>query len=210
MAVADFYAEFMERLHRLGIDVHIWTMPCEIANAVPFEQDRAHAQYDRVYAARFRRVLVQATRVLNEFRARFIGKVSPVHFLLGQLRSRGHALFRPHRAAAQGRHAQRRQLGDGGSLFARSLKLRLLAGQRRLRPRGVLRLCLSGAGGLRRHAAANAGAFYDKNVGQFMLPYDAVRQARDPDALLLGFLQETYAAAADLAKWDRKALERSG
>ena len=83
MAVADFYAEFIGRLRRLGIDVHIWTMPSEIENAIPFERDRAHAQFDAEFAARFHRALLQATRVMNEFRARFIGKVSPVHFFWG-------------------------------------------------------------------------------------------------------------------------------
>ena len=83
MAVADFYDEFMQRLHRLGIDIHIWTMPSEIENALPFERDRTHAQYDPVYARKFWLALVQADRVMNEFRARFIGKASPVHFFWG-------------------------------------------------------------------------------------------------------------------------------
>src|SRR5262249_10199118 len=83
MTVADFYAEFMGRLRRLGIDVHIWTMPSEIGNATPFEQDQAHAQYDPEYVTRFHGAMVQAARVLNAFRARFIGKVSLVHFFWG-------------------------------------------------------------------------------------------------------------------------------
>ncbi len=83
MAVADFYAEFMERLRRLGIEVPIRTMPCEIENAVPFDRDRTHAHYDPVYAQKFLQALVQANRVMNEFRARFIGKASPVHFFWG-------------------------------------------------------------------------------------------------------------------------------
>jgi hypothetical protein len=83
MMVADFYAEIMERLHHLGIDVRIWTMPGEIENPIPFEQDRTHAQYDPVYAQRFWRTLVQVNRVMHAFRARFIGKVSPVHFFWG-------------------------------------------------------------------------------------------------------------------------------
>jgi hypothetical protein len=83
MAVADFYAEFMQRLRRLGIEVNIWTMPSEIENAIPFERDRVHAQYDRLSAQRFWLALVQANRVMHEFRARFIGKASPVHFFWG-------------------------------------------------------------------------------------------------------------------------------
>jgi hypothetical protein len=141
MTVADFYAEFMERLRRLGIDVHIWTMPSEIGNAIPFEQDHTHAQYDPDYVTRFHRAMVQAARVMTAFRARFIGKASPVHFFWGS--------FDLAVTRFSGRTACRR-LGDGGSLFARSFKLRLLAGQRRLWPCGVLRLCLSGAARLRR------------------------------------------------------------
>ena len=83
MAVADFYTEFMRRLRRLGIEVNIWTMPGEIENAIQFERDRIHAQYDRLYVQKFRLALLQANRVMNEFRARFIGKASPVHFFWG-------------------------------------------------------------------------------------------------------------------------------
>ena len=83
MAVADFYSTFMDRLRRLGIEMHIWTMPSEIKNAVPFEQDWTHAHYDPAYAQRFWRALLQADRVMKVFRARFIGKVSPVHFFWG-------------------------------------------------------------------------------------------------------------------------------
>ena len=83
MSVADFHAEVMARLQRLGVEVHIWTMPSEIENAVPFERDRAHAHYDPVMAQRFWRALVQVDRIFKTFRSRFIGKVSPVHFFWG-------------------------------------------------------------------------------------------------------------------------------
>src|SRR5262249_33566623 len=83
MSVKDFYAEFMRRLATLGINVHIWSKPNEIENAVPFDQDTVHAQYDPVYAQRFWRALVSADRVMNTFRARFVGKCSPVHFFWG-------------------------------------------------------------------------------------------------------------------------------
>ena len=82
-AVADFYNEFMQRLQRLGIDIQIWTMPSEIENAIPFERDSTHTQYDPVYAQKFWLALLQANRVMNEFRSRFIGKASPVHFFWG-------------------------------------------------------------------------------------------------------------------------------
>src|SRR5262249_20330844 len=83
MSVADFYSELMSRLQRLGIAAHIWTMPVEIENAVPFDQDRVHAQYDPVHVERFWRALVESARVMQAFRARFLGKVSPVHFFWG-------------------------------------------------------------------------------------------------------------------------------
>jgi hypothetical protein len=209
MAVADFYAEFMQRLHTLGIDVHIWTMPCEIENAVPFDQDRAHAEYDPIYAQKFWRALVQANRVMNEFRTRFIGKVSPVHFFWGSFdlavtRFSGRTApppkgVTPNVAAWVMAEAYSHEVsscgfwpGNGGfgypAFYVYAYPEPVGYGDTRLQ---------------------TPGAAYNKNLGQFILPYDAVRQAPDPDAVLLGFFQETYEAAADLAKWDRKALERS-
>jgi Family of unknown function (DUF5996) len=209
MSVADFYAAFMARLRRLDIDVHIWTMPSEIVDAVPFDQDRTHAQYDREYAARFGRALVQAARVMHEFRARFIGKTSPVHFFWGSFdlavtRFSGRTApppqsETPHVAKWVMAEAYSHEVsscgfwpGNGGygraAFYVYAYPEPAGYGDARLRSSGE--------------------GFYDKNVGQFILPYDAVREARDPDALLLGFLQHTYAAAADLAKWDRRALER--
>jgi Family of unknown function (DUF5996) len=208
MSVADFYAMLMQKLHGLGIDVHIWAMPGEIENAVPFDQDRVHAQYDPIYVQRFWRTLLQANRVMNDFRSRFIGKASPVHFFWGSFdlavtRFSGRAApppkgVTPHVASWVMAEAYSHEVsscgfwpGNGG--YGRAAFYVYAYPEP------------AGYGDTRLNTAA---AFYDKNLGQFILPYDAVRQARDPDALLLGFLQETYAAAADLAKWDRKALER--
>jgi hypothetical protein len=209
MAVADFYAEFMQRLRRLNIGVHIWTMPSEIENAVPFDRDRTHAQYDPVYAHKFWKALVQSDRVMKEFRARFLGKVSPVHFFWGSFdlavtRFSGRTAppptsVTPHVASWVMTEAYSHEVsscgfwpGNGG--YGRAAFYVYAYPE----PAGY------GAARLQ-----TAGAFYDQNVGQFILPYDAVRLAREPDALLLGFLQETYEAAAELAKWDRKALERA-
>lgn len=209
MSVADFYAEFMQRLRRLDVDVRIRTMPCEIPDCVRFEQDRTHAQYDPAYVQKFHQALVQVNRVMNQFRARFIGKVSPVHFFWGSFDlavtrfsgrtappPQGHA---PHVADSMTAEAYSHEVsscgfwpGNGGygraAFFVYAYPEPAGYGETRLQ---------------------TVGAFYDTNVGQFILPYDAVRQAADPDALLLGFFQETYAAAADLARWDRKALERA-
>ena len=208
MAVADFYAAFMTALRRLDIDVHIWTMPSEIEHAIPFDQDRTHAQYDPVYAERFWLALVRAHRVMTEFRARFLGKASPVHFFWGSFdlvvtRFSGRTApppqgTTPHVAAWVMAEAYSHECsscgfwpGNGG--YGRAAFYVYAYPE----PEGYGNARL-----------ITPGAFYDKNVGQFILPYDAVREASDPDALLLGFLQETYAAAADLAHWDRKALER--
>ena len=208
MTVADFYAEFMGLLRRLGIDVHIRTMPCEIDNAVPFDQDRTHAQYDPAYVQKFSQALVQSNRVMNEFRARFIGKVSPVHFFWGSFdlavtRFSGRTAppptgVTPNVASWVMAEAYSHEVsscgfwpGNGG--YGRAAFYVYAYPE----PAGYGEALLR-----------TAGAFYDKNVGQFILPYDAVREARDPDALLLGFFQETYEAAANLAKWDRAALER--
>ena len=207
MSVADFYAEFMRRLRRLDIDVRIWTMPNEIENAAPFDQDRTHAQYDRDYAARFRQALVQSARVMNAFRGRFVGKASPVHFFWGSFdlavtRFSGRTAPPPKghtpnvadwvMAEAYSHEVSSCGFWPGNGGYGRAAFYVYAYPE----PAGY------GAARLR-----TAEAFYDENVGQFILPYDAVRLARDPDALLLGFLQETYEAAADLAKWDRKALE---
>jgi len=208
MSVADFYAAFMQCLRRLGIDVHIWTMPSEIEDAVPFDQDRTHAQYDPDYAGRFSQALLQSARVMEEFRARFIGKVSPVHFFWGSFdlavtRFSGRTAPPPTAvtpnvsnwvmAEAYSHEVSSCGFWPGNGGYGRAAFYVYAYPE----PAGY---------GDMRLNTAEAG--YDKNLGQFILPYDTVRQARDPDALLLGFLQETYAAAADLAKWDRRALER--
>jgi hypothetical protein len=208
MAVADFYAEFMQRLRRLGIDVHIWTMPSEIENALPFERDRVHAQYDPVYAQRFWQALVQADRVMKEFRARFIGKVSPVHFFWGSFdlavtRFSGRTATPPQGGApnvaawviAESYSHECSSCGfwPGNGGYGRAAFFVYAYPE----PKGY--------GDTR---LATAEAFYDKGLGQFILPYDAVQRSEVPDRLLLGFLQETYAAAAELGNWDRKALER--
>jgi hypothetical protein len=208
MTVADFYAAFMERLRRLGIDADISAMPCEIANCVPFDRDRQHAQYDPVWVGKFHQALLQADRVMTLFRGRYLGKCSPVHFFWGSFdlavtRFSGRAAPPPtshtpgvadwimaeaysHECSSCGWWPGNGGLGHA-SFYVYAYPEPPGYGETRLK---------------------TPDATYNKNAGQFWLPYDAVRQARDPDALLLGFLQETYAAAADLAKWDRASLER--
>ena len=208
MSVADFYAEFMSRLRRLGIEITIWTMPCEIENAVRFEQDRAHAHYDPDYATRFHAAVAQSARVMTDFRARFLGKASPVHFFWGSFdlavtRFSGRSApppkgVTPNVAGWVMAEAYSHEVsscgfwpGNGGygrpAFYVYAYPEPAGYGETRLN---------------------TPDAFYDQGLGQFILPYDAVRTARDPDALLLGFLQETYEAAANLTGWDRRSLER--
>jgi hypothetical protein len=208
MSVADFYAAFMERLRRLGIAVNIWTIPCEIAECVAFDQDRTHAQYDPEYVSRFHQALVQSTRVMQEFRTRFIGKVSPVHFFWGSFDL---AVTRFSGRTAPPPKSHTPNVADWAMAEAYSHECSSCGFWPGNGGFGQAAFYVyaypepAGYGDARLTTAAGA---YNKDVGQFILPYDAVRQARDPDALLLTFLQETYAGAANLAKWDRAALER--
>ena len=208
MPVADFYAAFTGELRRLGIDATIWTTPCEIENAVPFEEDRSHAQYDAEYVRKFHQALVHSAAVMSEFRARFVGKSSPVHFFWGSFDlavtrfsgrtappPKGHTPNVANWVMAEAYSHECSSCGfwPGNGGFGQAAFYVYAYPE----PDGY------GATPLR-----TAGAAYNKDLGQFILPYDAVRGAPDPDALLLGFLQETYEAAADLAQWDRAALER--
>jgi hypothetical protein len=210
MAVCDFHAEFMARLRHLGIDVHIWTTPCEIEDCVPFEQDRTHGHYDPAYVQKFHQALAQAHRVMTAFRARFIGKVSPVHFFWGSFdlavtRFSGRTApppkgVTPNVASWVMAEAYSHEVSSCG----------FWPGNGGLGCAAFYVYAYPEPGGYGDTRLRTAEASYKTDLGQFILPYDAVRQARDSDALLLGFLQETYEAAADLAKWDRQALERTG
>ena len=208
MPVADFYAAFMQALHRLDIDVRIWTMPSEIEDAIPFEQDRTHGQYDRVYVQRFWQALVQANRVFSEFRARFIGKASPVHFFWGGLdlavtRFSGRTApplkgATPNVAAWVMAEAYSHEVsscgfwpGNGG--YGRA---------------AFYSYAYPAPDGFGRAKVRPSAAFFDADIGEFILPYDSVRNESSPDERILDFLQTSYEAAANLANWDRRALER--
>jgi hypothetical protein len=209
MSVAEFYSQVMARLERVGAKTHIWTMPSEIPDAIAFEHDRSHAHYDPAMVERFLGALVQSDRVLKLFRSRFLGKASPVHFFWGSFdlavtRFSGRAAppptgVTPNVASWVMAEAYSHEVsscgfwpGNGG--YGRAAYYVYAYPE----PAGYGETRLS-----------TPNAFYDSSLGQFILPYDAVREAPDPDRLLLGFLQETYAAAAERARWDRAALERA-
>jgi hypothetical protein len=201
-SVADFYQETMAALHDLGIDVKIWPMPVEIPNPIRFDLDHTHASYDAEYANRFWRALVRIDDVFKEFRARFIGKVSPVHFWWGSF---DHAVTR-----FSGRTAPPREAADKWTQEAYSHEV--ISHGFWPGGNGVQAAFYSYTApepaGLSQSLIKPTGAFYSQDMKEFLLPYDAVRQSASPEIALMDFLQSTYEAGANLAKWDRAALER--
>jgi hypothetical protein len=208
-AVADFYREVMQLLEELDVGTKIWPVPVEIEGAIPFPDDRVHASYDPDAVHRFWLALLQVTRVFTEFRDRFLGKASPVHFFWGALdlattRFSGRpAPAHPGGAPNCGPHvmleAYSHEVSSCGYWPG---------------PPGEEGVFYSYAypepPGFRDVPGLPEGARWDDGLGEFVLPYELVRTAPDPDALLLAFLQRTYEAAADAASWDRAGLERAG
>jgi hypothetical protein len=205
-SVADFYAETMARLADLDVVVEINPLPQEVVVAIPFPEDEQHASYDAVYAQRFWRSLVQAHRVFTEFRSTFIGKVSPVHFFWGA--------FDLAVTRFSGRTAPLHPGGvpncpDWVQQEAYSHEVSSCG----YWPGGAgegffYAYAYPEPAGFRDWPVEPATAAYDAELGEFLLPYQAVRAADDPDGTLLSFLGTTYEAAAELANWDRTSLER--
>ena len=206
-SVARFHAELMDRMHGLGLEVPIWTMPCEIEHPIRFEADHQHAAYDADFANRFWRVLVQTERVLTIFRARFLGKVSPVHFFWGSF-DLAVTRFSGRRAPP---HPGAPNIADRVTREAYSHEVSSAGfwpGGPGLPEPVFYAYAYPQPAGFAQAAVAPVSASYNTAFGEFLLPYDAVRQAAKPDDLLLEFLQSSYEAAADLGGWDRAALER--
>jgi hypothetical protein len=208
MTVAEFHVALFADLKALGIDVTIDGMPNEIPDAIPFRNDDVHRAYDADAAQRFWRILLSSHHVLSHFRSGFLGKVSPVHFFWGsfdlavtRFSGRGapqHPGGVPNLPDAVAREAYSHEVssagfwpGGGGvieepAFYAYAYPAPEGFAQARVKP--------------------DAAYFHDK-LGEFILPYEAVRTASDPDATLMAFLQSTYDAAANLGKWDRASLE---
>jgi len=205
MSVAEFYKRVIGELGGVGCPVHIWARPVEVASPIPFEEDDVHYSYDPGYAQRFWLVLLQASRVITVFRSRFQGKVSPVHLFWGAM-DLACTRFSGRRAPE---HKSMPGLPDRVTRDAYSHEVSS-CGFWPGAP-GVDAMFYSYAypepGGYAEYPVQPAAAYYDKNFGEFVLPYEAVRQAADPDEALLAFLQSTYEAAANLGKWDRRALD---
>jgi Family of unknown function (DUF5996) len=209
VSVAEFYADVMIALSELGIVLAIDEMPNEIADAVPFSEDRTHASYDPDFANRFWRVLVRSQAVFSHFRTAFLGKASPVHFFWGSFdlavtrfsgrRAPPHPGGIPHLPDAVVREAYSHEVSSAGFWPGGGL----------IDYPAYYSYAYPAPDGFAAAPVRPAQAFFSKELGEFVLPYDAVRSAADPDAALMAFLQSTYEAAADNAKWDRATLECS-
>jgi uncharacterized protein DUF5996 len=204
-SVADFYKEYMSTLRSLGIEVKLHTMPDEFDDKIPFEQDTKHASYDRKYVEGFRRILLGADRVFKEFRAPFLGKCSPVQFFWGSMdlavtRFSGRRGSLPKGADAMTREAYSHEVSSCG----------FWPGDRRYRHPAFYSYTMPAPAGFEKENVRPSAAYWDTQLGEFLLKYDDVRAADSPEKAILDFCQSTYEAGANLAKWDRKTLERGG
>jgi hypothetical protein len=207
-SVADFYRELQEHLRDLSIETPIYGRPNELPDAVPFDRDERHASYDRAYVNRFWRIMLSADRAFREFRAPFIGKCSPVHLFWGAVdlavtRFSGRAAP-PHPGGipnlpdAVTREAYSHEVSSAG----------FWPGGDGLDHAAFYSYAYPEPPSFAAAAVRPAAAFYHKDLREFILSYDAVREAESPEAVLQEFLQSTYEAAADAGTWDRAALER--
>lgn len=211
-SVADFYEAYMGGLRSLGIDVHIWPVPVEVADAIPFARDETHGSYDANAAHDFWRALTQASRVLSLFRGPFLGKASPVHFWWGSFDL---ACTRFNGARAPRHPGGIPGLGDWVAREAYSHACISAGwwpgaiGTPIADPVFYAYAYPEPEGCPTAKIRPDAGAYHEV-MREWILPYEAVRTAVDPDAMALDFFQSTYEAAATLGKWDRAALERAG
>jgi Family of unknown function (DUF5996) len=206
-SVATFYRRLMTELRKLDIDVRIHPVPNEVPDPIPFERNEAQRSYDPEYVNRFWRALVQSDRVFKAFRARTVGKCSPVHLFWGAMdlavtrfsgrRAPEHPGGIPNLPDRVTREAYSHEVSSCG----------FWAGSGPIDYPAYYSYAYPEPAGFADARVDPAEAFYSPDVREFILPYDVVRQAGDPDATLLAFLQSTYAAAADLGGWDRHALE---
>ena len=205
--VAEFHEQLLDALARLHVPVKIHGRPNELENPIPFKRDRTHKSYDRDAVNRFWRVLVQADRLFKIFRSRFIGKCSPVHFFWG---AADLAVTRFSGRVAPPHPGGIPNLPDRVTRDAYSHEVSscgFWAGGGPIAYPAFYAYAYPEPAGFAAAPVRPAQAFYSADVREFILPYDAVRTAADPDSTLLEFVQSTYDAAADSARWDRAALE---
>jgi hypothetical protein len=201
--VADFYKEFQSCLTVLGVSVEIHPLPVEIPNPIPFAEDGTHASYDAEYAHRFWRALSHADRRFKVFSSNFLGKISPVHFFWGS--------FDLAVTRFSGRPAPPRDGADSITREAYShevISAGFWPGNGGFGAPAFYCYAAPSLAGLDKEKIRPDAAYFDSKLGEFLLEYDDARNAASPADAVLEFLQSSYAAAANLAKWDRKALER--
>ncbi len=206
-SVASFYAAIMAELAQLGIHVAINETPNELPEPIRFSQDRQHASYDPDAVRRFLQILLNADRVFKQFRTAFLGKASPVHFFWGSFdlavtrfsgrRAPRHPGGVPHLPDDVAAEAYSHEVSSAG----------FWPGSGAIDYPAFYSYAYPEPAGFRTTAVRPDAAFFSEALGEFILPYDAVRTAARPDQALLDFLQSTYEAAANAAKWDREALE---
>jgi hypothetical protein len=204
MSVADFYGRVMQMLKANDIEVKIWPMPQEVPDPIPFDKDRVHASYDRDAVQRFWTILQSVRCVFEEFRASFLGKCSPIHFFWGS--------FDLAVSRFSGRRAPQRPNVDRVTREAYSHEVSSVGfwpGGGPITGPAFYSYTSPEPAGFRERVVRPAGAHYDTQISEFILMYDEVRTAPDPDAALLAFAESTYEAGAALGKWDRNALERA-
>ena len=205
-SVANFYAEVMAALRSLDIEIKIWTMPVEIPNPIRFTDDHEHKSYDAGYANRFWHALMAMDEVLKEFRARFIGKVSPVHFFwssfnLAVTRFSGKPAPPREGADAMTQEAYSHEVISHGWWPGNKDMEAAFYSYTTPEPAGL-------ADTVSQKKIRPAQTFYNSEMKEFFLMYDDVRQSASPEQTLMDFCQSTYEAGANLAEWDRAALER--
>jgi hypothetical protein len=202
--VAQFYAKLMGALHSLGIDVKVWTMPMEVPRPVRFTLDESHASYDAEYAHRFWQILVRVSNVFWEFRSRFTGKSSPVHFFWGSFDlavTRFSGRLAPERPGAEGfmKEAYSHEVSSVGFWPGDGAVIKDAA---------FYAYAVPEPAGFREYRVRPEKAFYLAQKGEYFLMYEDVRAAGNPAEMLMEFCQSTYEAAAIAGKWDRANLER--
>jgi hypothetical protein len=206
--VRSFYEEYMALLRSLGVDAHIWTMPVEVADPIPFDQDDVHRDYDAQWVHQLWEVLLRCDAVLKDLANSFIGKQSPVHFFWGS--------FDLAATRFSGRRAPPRPGADRVTREAYShevISFGFWPGG--LTPNGVsvdepvlYAYAAPEPEGFRDAEVPISAARYDERLGEFLLPYEAVRMSPDPAAAVRGFYESVYEAGASLGRWDRTSLER--
>jgi len=202
-SVAEFYQEFMELLRAAKIELKIWRIPVEIPDPIAFDRDRVHASYDRASVEKFWRILLSVDTVFNQFRTRFVGKSSPVHFFWGS--------FDLAVTRFSGRRAPERRGVDAMTREAYSHEVSSVGfwpGGGNVQGAAFYSYAAPEPQGFKDKPVRPDAAFYDRQLGEFLLMYDDVRKTESPTGALLEFCQSTYEAAATLGKWDRGALER--